>query len=150
MIKSYSIYLFLFLLVFSCRQNEQQETKLETYLFTPVVLAKQDYIDWCRKKDTPLQKAKVIDDITFSLKYKPAAFVACMEQDENKAKPSDFEKNVQELDGLDYYDFKIQITSGEGEILKYGVYPTAITINGYSILLLVWKRTSVWWMVWIP
>jgi hypothetical protein len=114
-------------LFISCQGNVSN-TKKE-YKASTIALEKEDYITWCQNKENPLQKKKEIEDITFSLKYKPAEFVACMEQASGKADTNNLKVNVAELDGLDYYDFKIQITSGQGELLKYKVESSSDYIN---------------------
>src|SRR6185437_11027528 len=119
MVKLNFIGLSLLILLLTCCKNERVENG--NYYKAAVVLEKQDYIDWCRKKENPLKKTKELQDITFSLKYKPAEYVACMEESSGKANTNDVKKNAEDIDGLDYYDFKIQITSGQGELLKYQV-----------------------------
>jgi len=118
-IKKYFILILLCELFFSCEQIVVDGKEAEKAV--QPVLEKQDYIEWCLKKENSLQKKKEIADITFSLKYKPAEFVACMEQTSDNETTDSIKKSVEELDGLDYYDFKIKLTSGGGELLKYQV-----------------------------
>ena len=133
----YSILIFLCLFILSCREDSKNNQHADN-LITQPVLDKQDYMDWCKKKGGSLKKTKELEDITFSLNYKPAELIACIEEVTDKAKPDDLEKNIDELDGLDYYDFKIQITSGMGELLKYQVasssdYDNRVTYCAFGI-----------------
>lgn len=84
-------------------------------------LAPVEYISWCRDKENHLNKTKEIGDITYQLLYKPAEYVACMEEESTSIQTDTLAKKVEELNGLEYYDFKIEITSGQGELLKYNV-----------------------------
>lgn len=84
-------------------------------------LAPVDYVNWCRNTENNLKKEKEIGDITFSLLYKPAEYVACQEEQTTDLSSDTLREKLKELEGLDYYDLKIEITSGQGELLKYNV-----------------------------
>jgi hypothetical protein len=88
---------------------------------TAEVLPPAEFVEWCKDADNGLVKAKRLEDITFSLQYKPAAYVLCTENDSMNAASAELTKEMSELDGLDYYDFTIKLTEGTGELLKYRV-----------------------------
>jgi hypothetical protein len=84
-----------------------------------------DYISWCRDKENGLQKSKEIEELTYSVQYKPGPYIACLEE-QSRTMPADtLAKKLSELEGLDYFDFKIEITSGAGELLKHNVPSSA-------------------------
>jgi hypothetical protein len=77
------------------------------------------YVQWCEDPANGLQKNKQIEDLTYSLFYKPAEFIALQEEKTEHLSGQVLKKKMAELDGLDYYDFKIQLTKDEGELLKH-------------------------------
>ncbi|MGZ4041849.1 MAG: hypothetical protein ACXVO9_01520 [Bacteroidia bacterium] len=87
-----------------------------------------EFVKWCRDEENGLLKSKEIGDITFSLQFKPAEYVICMEQKTNMLSSKVLSEGLNELDGMDYYDFKIEITSGEGELLKHN----SSSVAGYN------------------
>ncbi|MFI5140711.1 MAG: hypothetical protein ACHQII_00015 [Bacteroidia bacterium] len=77
------------------------------------------YVQWCEDPAHGLQKNKEIEDLTYSLFYKPAEFIVTQEEQTDHVSAQVLKKKMDELDGLDYYDFKIQLTNDEGELLKH-------------------------------
>jgi len=80
-----------------------------------------EYVAWCRSTENNLKKSKEIGDITFSLLYKPAEYVACTEDEDCSLSADTLKEKLKELEGLDYYDLRIELTSAQGELLKYNV-----------------------------
>jgi hypothetical protein len=83
-----------------------------------------EYVKWCRDPENRLLKKKELEELTFSLQSKPAEYVVCMEQQKNQIPEATLQEGLKELEGLDYYDFKIEVTSGMGELLKHNVHST--------------------------
>jgi hypothetical protein len=83
-----------------------------------------EYVVWCQDKENRLRKQKEMQDIIFTLQYKPAEYVLCMEQKPQTISAKDLQKQLKELEGSDYFDFSIGLSSGQGELLKYNVSST--------------------------
>lgn len=79
------------------------------------------YVQWCEDPANGLQKNKQIEDLTYSLFHKPVEFIALQEEKTEHMSAQVLKKKMAELDGLDYYDFKIQLTKDEGELLKHNL-----------------------------
>jgi hypothetical protein len=84
-----------------------------------MLLEPAQYVRWIQKEGNGLLKEKKIDDITFSAQYKPYPYIACMEERKNKIADAVVKKKISELDGMQYFDLKIALTTAEGELLKY-------------------------------
>jgi hypothetical protein len=80
-----------------------------------------EYVSWCRDENNGLHKSKELGELTFSLQYKPCEYIVCIEQKKEHIEKSQLYKELEELQGLDYYDFRITLASGQGELLKHGL-----------------------------
>jgi len=113
------------LICVSCTGSFSQEGQIlnstNSSLQTKAELAPVEYVNWCQDKENSLKKSKELGDITFSLQYKPAELMACIEEESTEIDTDTLSKKVREFDELEYYDFKIEITSGQGELLKYDI-----------------------------
>jgi len=83
-----------------------------------------EYVVWCQNKENRLKKQKEMQDIIFTLQYRPAEYVLCMEQKPQTISKNDLQKQLKELEGSEYFDFSIGLSSGQGELLKYNVSST--------------------------
>lgn len=82
-------------------------------------MSPQEYVQWVQNPDNGLRKKKIIDDLTFYAQYKPYEYIVCMEQQTEQIYDSLLKRKMNELNGMQYYDFKIMLKDGEGELLKY-------------------------------
>jgi hypothetical protein len=117
------------LLFLSCkgigeRGGIEQRISGSSYVNTKVILEPGRYVQWCQNTDNGLKKNKEIGDITYLLFYKPIEYVIAQELQSDSISQSIYRRKNSELEGLDYFDFKIQLTSSEGELLKYRVGST--------------------------
>ncbi len=123
---------FIFLLVVftgitSCKQDAANTAIVDDAPWNniPIILNPPEYVCWCQDSENDLKKTKHIEDITYFLFYKPAEYVIAEEQKTKTISTKIYSKKIAELEGLDYYDFKIQLTSDEGELLKHQLGTTA-------------------------
>lgn len=78
-----------------------------------------EYVQWIQDPENGLKKEKTIDDMIFTLQYKPHEYIVCMEEREPQLQDSLVKRKVGELSDMQYYDFKITLKKGEGELLKF-------------------------------
>ncbi|HTA63069.1 MAG TPA: hypothetical protein VK835_11465 [Bacteroidia bacterium] len=109
--------------VFASDKNDSANSS-----FAPLELNPSEYVVWCQNEENKLKKQKEIQDIVFTLQYKPAEYVLCMEQKSQTISTTVLQKEIKELKGLDYYDFTIGLASGQGELLKYNIS----SVNEYT------------------
>jgi len=88
---------------------------------TSTKLSPGQYVQWVEAKENGLRKEKVIDDIIYSGQYKPCNYVICEEERTNSLADSTLKKKTGELNGMQYYNLRIEIKDGHGELLKYGI-----------------------------
>ena len=131
--KSFKIYLnrnigylmvsFLSLFYFSCNStgDETEEFFGSEKSKSNLVLTPGEYVRWVKKKENGLKKEKTIDDVTFSLQYKPYPYIVCMEEKKERFPDSLLNKRISELDGMQYFDLVISLKSSQGELLKYKI-----------------------------
>jgi hypothetical protein len=91
----------------------------------PKTLAPYDYVKWVKDEKHGFKKEKKIDDILFSVQYKPINYIICLEEGKNTIDDSVVKTKTKELDNMQYIDFKISIPSEQGEILKYKLNATS-------------------------
>ena len=108
------------IILWGCNPSVETDINAVTGIMrSDAVLAPEEFVDWCKDEENGLVKAKQLGEITYSLQYKPAEYVLCTEHGSNSLPADQVKLELSELDGLDYYDFKIQLTDGSGELLKY-------------------------------
>ncbi len=78
-----------------------------------------EYVKWVRDEQHGLKKEKTIEDIVFSAQYKPAEYAICTEEKKGKLEDTLVKREKKDLEGMQYFDFKIGLRKGEGELLKY-------------------------------
>lgn len=72
--------------------------------------------------DNGLLKSKTIDEVTYSVKYKPIDYVIATEMESSKLTAEVYKQKYQELSGMQYFDLRIEIDKANGELLKYGLH----------------------------
>ena len=118
------------ILFFSCSENKEQtnkgdniggnsQTNENKISAGQTVLDPAEYIEWMRNEDNGFRKEKTVDDLTFTVQYKTQEYIACIEQRGDPLPDSILKRKSKELEGMEYYDFKISMNDGAGELLKY-------------------------------
>ncbi|HZK64304.1 MAG TPA: hypothetical protein VFC34_09170 [Puia sp.] len=82
-------------------------------------LSPSEYVAWVRNIDNGLRKEKTIEDLTFSVQYKPYPYIVCLEEKKNTLADSIVKNRISGLDGMQYFDLKIALNASQGELLKY-------------------------------
>jgi hypothetical protein len=88
-------------------------------------LSPKEYVQWLRDVNNGINKEKTIDDITFSIQYKPSEYIVCMEEKKDQLSDSLLKGRQKELTDMEYYDLTIGLASGQGELLKHDLKSTA-------------------------
>jgi hypothetical protein len=88
-------------------------------------LEPKEYVQWLQDVDNGIKKEKTIDDITFSIQYKPSEYIACIEEKKDQISDSILNEKNEELSDMEYYDLTISLTEGQGELLKHDLTSVA-------------------------
>ncbi len=106
-----------------CSRNSSEPTmnapEEETSSNTSLSLTPREYVIWVRDKENHLVKEKNIDEIKFSSLYKPYNYIVCNEQKTEEIKSTTLSESIKQLEGMVYFDLKIAIEDGQGELLKH-------------------------------
>lgn len=78
-----------------------------------------DFVQWVQNPENGFRKEKKMDDLTFSVQYKPYEYIVCMEERKEEIKDTLMKNRIGEINGMQYYDLKISLNEGAGELLKY-------------------------------
>src|SRR4029077_4471885 len=74
-----------------------------------------EYVRWVQDKENGLKKEKTIENIIFTAQYKPCDYVICEEEQKNSIADSTIKKKRSELEGMQYYNLRIELKDGQGE-----------------------------------
>lgn len=119
--------LFLFtclIFLFSCK-NDKDGLNSDKELATIGVsenaetLEPQEYVAWVQNPENGLKRNKEMNDITFSVQYKPLEYIVCIEERKPEIEDSIVKQKVNELSDMQYFDLRISLNEGAGELLKY-------------------------------
>ena len=72
-----------------------------------------EYIAWVQDPGNGLKESVMSDDYLFDLQYKPAAYIAIMEQRTTPINKEQFEDAIDQLGTLHYFDLKIRRLDGQ-------------------------------------
>ncbi len=129
--KRHLLLLLIISLLGSCRSNDRSGVSFEfNNFFGEKDLAKNetlipsDYVRWVQESDNGLIHKKTIGDLDFSLQYKPYDYIISMEERSDSIRASIQKEKLVELEGMEYYDFKIKLNSENGELLKHNLKST--------------------------
>lgn len=78
-----------------------------------------DYVQWVQNSENGFRKEKVIDDLTFFVQYKPYEYIVSVEERKEEISDTLLKSKIAEINDMQYYDFKISLNEGAGELLKY-------------------------------
>lgn len=104
-------------------ENAAVSTNASTYLneeidFTGEEFSEQEYGNWVQTPGNGCIKVKTIGDITFKLFHKPIDYIICSENDFQDIPSTLYESRFKELDGLEYFDLRIEKKEQNGDLLK--------------------------------
>ncbi len=85
---------------------------------SPSVLTPEEYLKWVKDPSNGLNKEVEIGDYRFTAQYKPAAFIALIENTRNKISRDSLMKRIKELEELEYIDLRISLKNGEDFLKK--------------------------------
>jgi len=114
--------IFICTFLFAACAGEQAEKDNETNIVSGNVgelLEPIDYVGWVQNPENGLKMNKVIDDIQFSVQYKPYEYIVCMEERTPSVQDSLLKRKFNELSEMQYFDLTISLVDGAGELLKY-------------------------------
>jgi hypothetical protein len=78
----------------------------------PTAMEASNFIRWVENEQNGLLNQRSLGDFKFSLQYKPLEYVVLTENRTNKLKESELETRKEELENLQYYNFKISSLRG--------------------------------------
>jgi len=87
-------------------------------------LGVRDYIQWVQDSKNGFRKEKTINNLRFSVQFKPFEYIVCLEEKKSELADSIVRRKVSELNDMQYYDLKIALTKSSGEILKHELTST--------------------------
>ncbi len=88
---------------------------------TSLILTPEAYSSWMNDEKDQLQRKKEIEDIVFEIRYKPIEYIILNETGKQELADSVYQKMKSELDGMYYFDFRISLKEGSGELIKYKI-----------------------------
>jgi len=95
------------------------------YERTQLVLSPGEYMKWVNNRENNLIMSKTIDDIHFSILYKPTEYIVCKELDDKEIDKDKYENIKAQLGDLQYFDLRVQINDFNQEFLKYNLTSSA-------------------------
>ncbi len=114
-------------LIVSCNDNSRGNSATQTTDVEALsgvsknadILEPKAYVAWVQTLENGLKRDKAFEDITFSVQYKPLEYIVCMEERKIRIEDSIIKRKVNELSDMQYFDLKISLNEGSGELLKY-------------------------------
>jgi hypothetical protein len=99
-------------------ENETDES-VENVNHSNEKLSVQEFITWCADKNNRLSKSKDIADIRYDLSYMPKESMAILELRTEQYDYPKFQQACNHYADMTYFNFKMEVIDGSGELLKY-------------------------------
>lgn len=102
--------------------NKEDNIAVENGLIpsnTASLMEIKEYVLWIQDTENGFKKEKKIDDLTFSVQYKPYEYIICEEERKEELPDTLLKNKILEINNMQYYDFKISVNEGAGELLKH-------------------------------
>jgi hypothetical protein len=112
-------------LILGCGNNaKDEEAKKNEHLQllnTRKTLPMDQYVIWVRNTENDLSKIKEISDINYRLSYMPKEYMTYLELKNEKYTKEQFQKVEKNYSDMSYFNFRIELKEGQGELLKYNL-----------------------------
>src|SRR5260221_13135459 len=116
-------------LLYSCQQissdkavNEKfskASSKGELLDRSRLELLPKEYVSWVKYDNNGLSKSRNIDNIQYSVLFKPVDYITCMELRKEEISKTEYNKKKNELGDMQYFDLTIKVNGFQEEFLKY-------------------------------
>jgi hypothetical protein len=80
-----------------------------------------DFISWAGNIDNELTKSKEFSEINYRLSFMPAQSLAYIELRGQEYTMEQFNAACKHYDGMSYFNLRIELPAGSGELLKHGL-----------------------------
>jgi hypothetical protein len=123
--KRLTVYILIILLgCFSCKRSEQHKEESSPssgiiFKNGPNVISSDDMLSYTIQPENGLLKTKKINEYTYSVKYKSIPYIIAQESGGKTISRADYKNKISELEGLQYFDLRLQVENTNNEILKY-------------------------------
>lgn len=104
---------------FNDKQSEQEEEIVDSKNYSKDNMTVQEFLTWCSDKNNKLNKSKDIADLRFNLSYFPAPSMAFLELRTESYDFPKFQEACNHYSDMTYFNFRLEIIDGTGELLKY-------------------------------
>lgn len=111
-------------LICSCSMNDDADSVAsqeshELLVHTKENTTAKEFVAWCNNEENHLAKSKVISELNYHLSYLPSESMAFLELRTEEYDYEKFKKTTDNFKEMTYFNFKIELTGGSGELLKY-------------------------------
>lgn len=112
-------------LVFACcsdaEMNESGQASHQPLEHMNERLPLKEFLSWVIDEENGLTKKKKISDIDYKIAYLPAEQMAYMELKNEPYTEEKFNSTLQNYKNMSYFNFRIELNSQSGEVLKYNL-----------------------------
>lgn len=88
---------------------------------TKTELPLEEFVKWVGDKQNDLSKSKEISEMKYHLTYVPKECMAFLELKDEAYTPEEFNSALNSYKTMSYFNFRIELKDGKGELLKYNL-----------------------------
>ncbi len=81
----------------------------------------EQFVKWVGDKENDLSKIKEISEMNYHLSYMPKECLTYMELKNTEFTKEQFDETKKHYEGMTYFNFRIELKGGQGELLKYNL-----------------------------
>lgn len=102
-------------------QEEERKSEHLSLSNTKTELPLEQLVKWVGEKENDLSKTKDISEMTYHLSYMTKECMAYMELKDKPYSKEDLQKTLGYYSEMSYFNFRIELKAGQGELLKYNL-----------------------------
>ena len=99
--------------------SETEPTNVESIEYKKQTLTATEFIKWCADENNHLNKSKEMSEFKYNLAYMPVQSLAYLELRTEQYDEVKFQKACEHYTDMTYFNLKIELPNGSGELLKY-------------------------------
>lgn len=113
------------LLLSSCTQSDETnsektgQARVVEFENTNTTMPLDRFVTWINDEENHLLKVKEISDINYQMSYTPKECLAYQELKGEEYTKEKFAETTKHYEGMTYFNLKIEVEEGAGELLKY-------------------------------
>jgi hypothetical protein len=101
--------------------NKDEDPQKSHLVHVTETVSAGEFVSWCSNEENQLSKTKTISEMMYKVIFLPSESMAYTELKTERHDFETFKQIAESYDGMSYFDFRLELINGNGELLKYNL-----------------------------